>query len=390
MSIHQHGTLEDTIYLWFAANDTSGSGGDGANAAAHVRLAGAAAGAIPVLSPTPTLLSHANYPAGCYEIAVAATDGNGFAAGNTYAVFCTLAIDSQNPSGFVGAFTLGPMVADMTHIHGSALTETSGQLAAAFVKLFDVATPLLVTSDVMRGTDGANTTIPDVAGTAPTAVESRQEMDSNSTELAKIGTIPALDGAGQTIGAAIAKLADDNGGADFDAETDSLTQIRLDGDSNWFTAADINVVAWNGVTLDTTNPLPNAEPDAAGGLPISDAGALDLDQMDSNISDILTDTGTTLPALIAALNNLSSANVQTAVDAALDTAIAELGVAAPAVTPTLRTGLMLLYMALRNKTDSQTSGTDALEIHNDAGTLICQKLLTDAGGDYSEAKMTSG
>lgn len=38
----------------------------------------------------------------------------------------------------------------------------------------------------MRGTDGANTTVPDAAGTAPTAVEIRQEMDSNSTKLAEI------------------------------------------------------------------------------------------------------------------------------------------------------------------------------------------------------------
>ena len=42
----------------------------------------------------------------------------------------------------------------------------------------------------MRGTDGANTTVPDVAGTAPTAVENRQEMDSNSTQLNT--TIPGL------------------------------------------------------------------------------------------------------------------------------------------------------------------------------------------------------
>ncbi|KKK90374.1 hypothetical protein LCGC14_2723630, partial [marine sediment metagenome] len=45
--------------------------------------------------------------------------------------------------------------ADLTFIHGTALTETPGQLAAAFVKLLDVATPLLVASDVMRGTNSA-------------------------------------------------------------------------------------------------------------------------------------------------------------------------------------------------------------------------------------------
>lgn len=67
--------------------------------------------------------------------------------------------------------------ADLTYIHGTALTETSGQLAAAFKKLFDVGSPLLVASDVMVGTDGANTTTP------PTVIAIRQEMDSNSVDL---------------------------------------------------------------------------------------------------------------------------------------------------------------------------------------------------------------
>lgn len=124
MSGHQRATLEDTVYFWFAANDTSGSGGDGATPLFDVREAGAAAGAIPLLSGTPTLLSHANFPAGCHEIAVAATDGNGFAAGDTFAVFCTIAIDSQNPSGFVGSCTLSPVPANLTEYLGVAVTGT--------------------------------------------------------------------------------------------------------------------------------------------------------------------------------------------------------------------------------------------------------------------------
>lgn len=47
--------------------------------------------------------------------------------------------------------------------------------------------------------------------------------------------------------------------------------------------------------------LPNAAADAAGGLPISDAGGLDLDaQIGTKINDILTDTGTTLDGRIPA------------------------------------------------------------------------------------------
>ena len=109
MSGHQTATINDTVYFWFASNDTSGSGDDGASAVYDVREAGAAADAIPLLSGSATLLSHANYPAGCYEVAVAATTGNGFAADDTFAVFCTLAVDSQNPSGLVGSCTLTPL-----------------------------------------------------------------------------------------------------------------------------------------------------------------------------------------------------------------------------------------------------------------------------------------
>lgn len=114
-----------------------------------------------------------------------------------------------------------------------------------------------------------------------------------------------------------------------------------------------------------------------------DGGRLDL------ILDIIAvDTTTDIPALIAALNDISSANVLTQVNAALDTAIAELGVAAPTATPTLRTGLMLLYMMTRNRVDVDTTGTDAIKIYNNAGTQIASKAVTDDGTDYSEAEMS--
>lgn len=52
------------------------------------------------------------------------------------------------------------------------------------------------------------------------------------------------------------------------------------------------VTEWNGVALGTTNPLPNAAPDAVGGLVISDAGGLDIDAVASNVAAVLADTGT--------------------------------------------------------------------------------------------------
>lgn len=58
------------------------------------------------------------------------------------------------------------------------------------------------------------------------------------------------------------------------------------------TVMDVQLVDFDpndGVRLGVT-ALPNANADSAGGLPVSDAGGLDLDALDSNINDIETDT----------------------------------------------------------------------------------------------------
>lgn len=126
--MHQYATLEDTVYFGFAANLTSGAAGDGATPLYDVRLAGAAAGAAPVLSGTPTLLTHADYSDGCHEVAIAATAANGFASGNTYLVFVTLTISSVTPAACVGSFKLAPVVSDIRKVN--AITVTGNGTAA--------------------------------------------------------------------------------------------------------------------------------------------------------------------------------------------------------------------------------------------------------------------
>ncbi len=70
-----------------------------------------------------------------------------------------------------------------------------------------------------------------------------------------------------------------------------------------------------------------------------------------------------------------------------DITLAELAQGQPAATPTLRNGLMLLYMALRNLT---TTSATLLEINNDAGTVIAKSTIGDDGSDFTRAKMVSG
>lgn len=159
--MHKTRALGSTVYFWFAANDTSGSGADGETPQCDVRLAGDEADAAPVLSPTPTLLTHADYGAGLHEVAIAATAENGFAAGNEYAVFCTLLVDSQNPAGFLGSFYLtdadqAPLTVDDIQ-NGLPRDDQWTDARAALIDQLDAATDDTVANilaDITEEADG--------------------------------------------------------------------------------------------------------------------------------------------------------------------------------------------------------------------------------------------
>lgn len=74
--------------------------------------------------------------------------------------------------------------------------------------------------------------------------------------------------------------------------------------------------------LGAPTALPNAAADAAGGLPISDAGGLDLDaQIGTDIDAILVDTGTTLDGKLDAIDDFLDTEIA-AILAAVDTEVA--------------------------------------------------------------------
>ena len=163
---------------------------------------------------------------GFYSEQIAVTSGNGFEAGKNYCVRITGVV-----SGVTGVelhtFTVqtratddlaypatsgrsmivdtnGATDANLVRILGTLLTEAlGGYLAAAFKKLFDVAVPVFTSASVNQTSDAG----------------------------AKLGTPIALDGSAATVAGMLTKMADDNGGADFDATTDSLTEIRAQVDT---------------------------------------------------------------------------------------------------------------------------------------------------------------
>lgn len=129
----KHQTLGDTVYFWFAANLVSGAAGDGSGPTFAVRKAGASSSAAPTLTGTPTLLSHASYSDGSYEIAVVASVENGFEADAEYAVFCSLTISSVTPNGYVGNFKLSSVVnaADCNKIADHVRRRTQANVEAS-------------------------------------------------------------------------------------------------------------------------------------------------------------------------------------------------------------------------------------------------------------------
>lgn len=89
---------------------------------------------------------------------------------------------------------------------------------------------------------------------------------------------------------------------------------------------------------------------------------------------------------VEAVFNRAAVNTEM-VDVLFTDAISELAQAIPSATPSISAALMAIYMALRNKLDITSS---LMEIHNDAGTVIIKKALTDDGSVYSEAEAVSG
>jgi hypothetical protein len=154
---------------------------------------------------------------------------------------------------------------------------------------------------------------------------------------------------------------------------------------------DTNVTQWLGTAAatPTTAGVPEVDVTFVSGTAqtAGDIAALVV-TADAAIDALIATVGTSGANLtdLGGMSTAMKAEILAEVNAALDTAVPEL-TGVPAATPSLRVAAMLLYMMARNKFVTQTSATDAIEVHNDAGTKIVSKLITDVTGDYTEAKM---
>jgi hypothetical protein len=245
------------------------------------------------------------------------------------------------------------------------------------------------------GTAGAGlTAIPDSAGVTTLLSRIPSALFSGITSLAQwLGLI-----AGKQVGDATARTeirATGAGSGTFDETTESLEAIRDRGDAAWVTGTTPPTAAAIASQVRTELATELARIDVAVSTRLSTAGyTVPLDaagtrsalgmasaNMDTQLAalDTLIDTAI---ANIAALNNISTSDVLTQVNSALNTAISEL-TGVPSATPTLRTALMFLYMALRNRTT--TTATEQT-VQNDAGTPIATAVLSDDSTTMTKAE----
>jgi len=108
-------------------------------------------------------------------------------------------------------------------------------------------------------------------------------------------------------------------------------------------------------------------------------------EADTALSDYDPPTKAELDAGFAALNDISAAAVNAeVVDALTVDTIAELTSGAPPATPTLVQAIMLVYMWIRNNT--QTTATKRT-ITNDAGTAIAESTMSDDGTTFQQGEL---
>ena len=250
------------------------------------------------------------------------------------------------------------------------------------VKLADTTT----TNTDMRGTDGANTTVPDAAGVAPTAAEIKTEV---AAALADIKLDHLLNIAVDTnwattvhLDSVIGHLADVGTAATFSRTTDALEAIRNQGDSAWLTAAGFSTHS----AADVKTAIEQAGSSIATIL--ADTNELQTDWVNGGRLDLLIDA-LALEATVNSLNNISAADVNTQVVDVLKTdTIAEMAQGAPPASPTFEQAINYLYRKLRNKTET-TATEDAL--YDDAGTTkLIKSVLSDNGTTFTKAEYISG
>ncbi len=309
--------------------------------------------------------------------------------------------------GTAGTFSGGRPEVNTSHIAGSAVSTSSAQIGVNVVNAGGTAwgsgaiTAGAIAADAIGASElaaDAATEIADavwatVARTLTAIDEDSTTLDLDATIRAAVGLasanidtqLSAIDSnvdailvdTGTDIPATIATVA-----SYLDTEIAAILADTNELQTDWANGGRLDLILDARASQTSVDDLPtNAE--LATALGTADDAVL------AQVALVLEDTGTTIPAQIAALENLSAAQVNAeVVDALTIDTYAEPGQGAPASTASLKDKIGYLYKAFRNRV-TQTSTT--YSIYNDAGSTVDHKATTsDDGTTFTRTEIASG
>jgi hypothetical protein len=223
-------------------------------------------------------------------------------------------------------------------------------------------------------------------GSGASVTDIRIEMDTNSTKLAAIDAkttnLPADPADASDIAASFSSLSSTltTIAGYIDTEVAAIL-AAVDTEVGAIKAKTDNLPASPAATGDTMTLADSAITAAKIGT-----GAITAAKFAAGAIDAAALNADAVAEIQSGLSTVTTAQVLTQVNAALDTAISELGIGTPATTPSIRTALMLLYMEASNESQDTTTQR---KIKNAAGTVIAQGTVTSATGSVVLGKLAS-
>ncbi len=196
-------------------------------------------------------------------------------------------------------------------------------------------------------------------------------------------TIPAQISALNNLSAAQVNAEVDTALSDYDGPT----KTELDAGFaalNDLSAADVNAQV-DTALLDYDGPT-KAEMDAGfAGISVPSAASIraEIDANSTQLAAIVQDTGTDIPALIAALNDLSSADVNAELVDVLNVDSFSEPTGVPPAANTIAAKIGYLYMMARNQIEVTNSEKI---VYDDGGVAAWKKTLSDDGITYAEGE----
>ena len=278
----------------------------------------------------------------------------------------------------------------------------------------------------MRGTDSANTTVPDAAGVAPTAAEIRTEMEGVGTKLTlTLGDTDELQTNQGNWDTATTVALNAQGKLDVNAECDTalsdyganttvpdaagvaptVGEIRteMEGVGTKLTlvledTADLqgNQTAWATATTVALNAQGKLDVNAECDTALSDYGANTTIPDAAGVAPTAVEireeidlNSTRLDADVSSRSTVTTAQVNAEVVDVMRTDVtAEMSQGAPPATPTMEEMMAYLYFRLRNKCTT-TADEDAM--WDDLGTTkLVKATITDNGTTLTKGEYVSG